>query len=130
MSGQTRDVISPAADPFAYLKRMATFVWEPVRSALLQQIESANPRFVHGRFKLAIECNVDASAASATTKDGMVAEATAPDKDGAVVCALLHMHGGYMTFVEFFREDGEPIITLPSSDDFTPPNQDHMPVDD
>jgi hypothetical protein len=42
-------------------------------------------------------------------------EATGADVDGMTIHLLLHVVGGYMTELEVFREDGEPLVALPAA---------------
>jgi uncharacterized protein DUF6984 len=87
-----------------------------LRSALLNQADSAQVTWVESRGQPAILFSVPASSPRASSS-GIVAELERVDRDGVRIHMLLHVSEGLLAELEVYREDGDAVIDLPRLED-------------
>ncbi len=84
------------------------------REGLMLQLRNCKVRTIDKEHS--IEFSIHDSASAAPGKYGVVAEAGYPDDDGIEVHTLLHIRDGKLWELEFYKDDGSPIVrfALPS----------------
>ena len=85
----------------------------PGREGLQQQLATAHIDGLCSCGCPSIIFSVPDSVPSADVKRRIPVEAEVPDKDGVTIHILLHVQDGKLRELEFYRDDGEPIIAVP-----------------
>lgn len=65
----------------------------------------------------------------AEVESRLVAEVTATDKDSVPISALLFVDDGKLHLLDIYRADGNPIVQMPSAEEFKPAKWDQLDDD-